>query len=119
MTSTLSTLDRKLFPDGLKTSGQHPVLPEAIYPCEVFPRRVEGPTVWQPEDFQKSPDKWTHPFSTEEIEELGQAADAYIESAEPLTGISKVCARARDNPDTRTGSPSLLLAHTLPGSGSS
>jgi hypothetical protein len=85
-----SSLDRKLFPDGLKTSGQHPVLPDAIYPYERFPEKIDGPTVWQPEEFQDNPDKWTHPFSTEEIEELGKAADAYIESGQPLTGISKV-----------------------------
>lgn len=89
-TDSSATLDRNLFPDGLKTSGQHPILPEAVYPYETFPKQITGPTVWKPEDYQNSPERWTHPFSPAEIEELGAAADAYIKSEEPLTGISKV-----------------------------
>jgi hypothetical protein len=37
-----------------------------------------------------SPEKWTHAFTEEEIQELGEASDRFIEKGIPLTGISKV-----------------------------
>jgi hypothetical protein len=82
---------RDIFPDGIKTSGQHPPLYDALRPYSEFPKEITGPTVWKKEDFEGKPEAWTRPFTNEEVDELGQAADAFIESGTALTGISKVC----------------------------
>lgn len=80
---------RDIFPDGIRTSGQHTPLQDALKPYAEFPRRITGPTVWRKEDFTDKPEAWTHPFTNEEIEELGQTSDAFIASETALTGISK------------------------------
>lgn len=81
---------RSIFPDGIRTSGQHPPLYDALKPYSEFPKEITGPTVWNKEDFEGKPEAWTHPFTDEEVEDLGKAADAFIASDTPLTGISKV-----------------------------
>lgn len=45
--------------------------------------------MWKAEDYINNPERWTHFFSEEQIAELGAAADAFIASGLPLTGISK------------------------------
>lgn len=79
-----------IFPDGLRTTGQHPPLYEQIRPFDKFPRQITGPTVWKAEDYRENPEKWTHTFTPEQVEELDTAADAFLASKTPLTGISKV-----------------------------
>lgn len=83
--------DPSVFPDGLKTSGQHSPIASLIRPYEEYPKKIEGPTVWGKADFQEKPDEWQRTFTPEEIEELDQAADDFIASKIPLTGITKVC----------------------------
>lgn len=85
-----STAPRDIFPDGLKTTGQHPPLYDHIVPFDRFPREITGPTVWKAEDYRENPEKWTHTFTEEQVEELSIAADAFLASKTPLTGISKV-----------------------------
>ncbi|PKS09335.1 hypothetical protein jhhlp_003949 [Lomentospora prolificans] len=80
---------RSIFPDGIRTSGQHPPLYDALRPYSQFPKEITGPTVWRKEDFENNPERWTHPFTDQEVEELGQAADNFIASGTALTGISK------------------------------
>lgn len=80
-----------IFPDGLKTTGQHPPLYDHIVPFDQFPRQIEGPTVWKAEDYRENPEKWTHVFTPEQVTELSAASDAFLASKTPLTGISKVC----------------------------
>ncbi|KAL2022384.1 hypothetical protein VTK56DRAFT_5451 [Thermocarpiscus australiensis] len=80
---------RDIFPDGIRTSGQHPPLYHLLRPYSDFPKEITGPTVWKREDFIDSPDRWVHPFTDEEIQELSDTADAFIASGTPLTGISK------------------------------
>lgn len=84
------TVDRRLFPDGLKTTGQHEPLPEFVRPFESFPKEIIGPTAWLPDEFRDKPEKWTHRFTPAEIDELSATADAFIAAGTPLTGISKV-----------------------------
>lgn len=114
-----TTLDRALFPDGLKTSGQHPVLESAIYPYEEFPKEITGSTVWRAEDYRDSPDRWTHRFSEEEIAELGKAADDYIASERALTGIARVSSAVilseplRRRLHTLSGSNVLIPSHAI------
>lgn len=79
-----------LFPDGLKTVGQQPPLYDQLKPYEKFPKQITGPTLWKAEDYRNSPEKWTHPFTEEEIEELSKTADNFLAAKIPLTGISKV-----------------------------
>jgi len=81
--------NKAIFPDGIKTSGQHPPIYSLLCPYEDFPKEITGPTVWKAEDYVNNPERWTHPFSEEEIAELSQAADNFIKSGTPLTGISK------------------------------
>jgi hypothetical protein len=83
-------VSKAIFPDGLKTTGQHPPIYEQLQPYENFPKEITGRTVWKAEDYKDNPERWTHRFTDEEIKELSDAADAFLESKIPLTGISKV-----------------------------
>jgi len=80
---------RSIFPDGIRTSGQHPPLYNVLRPYEDFPSKITGPTVWRREDFVGHPERWVHAFSDAEISELSATADAFVASGTPLTGISK------------------------------
>jgi hypothetical protein len=84
-----TALNKTLFPDGLKTSGQHNPIYELLRPYSDFPKEITGPTVWKAEDYRNNPERWTHVFSDEEIAELGAAADAFIASGVPLTGMTR------------------------------
>lgn len=83
-----TAVDLSIFPDGFKTSGQHPPLYDQLYPYSAFPKTISGPTVWKPEDYTTHPELWTHVFSEAEIDELSQAADAFQAAGLPLTGIN-------------------------------
>ncbi|KAJ5286700.1 hypothetical protein N7478_002386 [Penicillium angulare] len=78
-----------IFPDGLRTTGQHAPLYDHIAPFDKFPKQITGPTVWNPEEYRSKPEKWTHQFTPDQVEELSSAADAFLQSKTPLTGISK------------------------------
>ncbi|OAX79091.1 hypothetical protein ACJ72_06591 [Emergomyces africanus] len=84
-----SPLPLDLFPDGLKTTGQHPPIYEQLKPFSEFPKEITGRTVWKAEDYKNNSEKWTHRFSEAEIAELSQASDAFLAAKIPLTGISK------------------------------
>jgi hypothetical protein len=83
-------LDRKIFPDGIKTSGQHPPLYDLLKPYSNFPKHITGETAWKAEDYTHNPERWVHVFNDEEIAELSNAADKFLTDKTPLTGISKV-----------------------------
>ena len=88
--STSKQVPRSIFPDGIKTSGQHPPLYHQISPYHDFPSHIIGPTVWDADDYKNNPERWTHWFTDEEIAEMGEAADDFKSAGIPLTGISKV-----------------------------
>jgi hypothetical protein len=104
---------RQTFPDGIRTSGQHPPLYNVLKPYSSFPREITGPTVWKRSEFINNPSRWIHPFTDAEIAELSTTADAFIASAVPLEGISK------SNFPMPTLSPTLtrLRADLLDGKG--
>lgn len=81
---------RDIFPDGIRTSGQHPPIYDQLKPYSDFPKEISGPTVWHREDYIDHPEKWVHPFTQDEVQELSDTADRFIEQGIPLTGISKV-----------------------------
>ena len=81
---------RSIFPDGIKTSGQHPPLYHQLSPYQDFPDEVHGPTVWDANDYKNNPERWTHWFTGDEIAEMSEAADKFRSAGIPLTGISKV-----------------------------
>ncbi|KAK9426271.1 putative TauD/TfdA-like domain-containing protein [Seiridium unicorne] len=85
----IKNANKDVFPDGFKTTGQHPPKYDQLYPYSAFPKRIEGPTVWNPEDYSNNPERWVHQFSEEEIAELSGAADKFMELKLPLTGINK------------------------------
>ena len=82
-------VDLSIFPDGHKTSGQHPPIYSALAPYSSFPNTIQGPTLWHASDYQTHPERWTHPFSPDEIDALSTAADLFIATKQPLTAISK------------------------------
>ena len=82
-------VDRSIFPDGIRTSGQHEPIYDHLSSYEDFPHQITGPTVWKREEYIQSPEKWVHRFTDEEVAELGNTADAFIAQGIPLTGISK------------------------------
>ncbi|KAK5103733.1 hypothetical protein LTS08_003152 [Lithohypha guttulata] len=82
-------VDKSLFPDGFKTTGQHPPIYEQLYPYSVFPKFIDVPTKWEPTTYTDNPERWVHPFSASEIEEVGHAADKVIAEGTSLTGITK------------------------------
>ena len=83
-------VNRKIFPDGIKTSGQHPPIYHALRPYSDFPNEITGPTVWKAEDYTSNSERWVHNFSDEEIEELSLVTDKFLADSIPLTGISQV-----------------------------
>lgn len=83
-------VDRKIFPDGIKTSGQHPPLYDKLRPYSDFPKEITGESLWKPEDYVNNPERWVHVFSEEEIAELSDVADRFLANKSPLNGISKV-----------------------------
>lgn len=107
--TSVGEVSRDIFPDGVKTAGmyplgqllqcnisltmiiigQHPPLYDQIYPYSQFPKRIDGPTKWNPEDYSNNPERWVHRFTEAELAELSKTADAFIASKIPLTGITK------------------------------
>lgn len=79
-----------LFPDGIKTSGQMEPVHDQLRPYSDFPSHIQGPTVWGREDYEESPERWVHRFTTEEQAELSEAANRFVTEGTPLTGITKV-----------------------------
>jgi len=82
-------VDKSIFPDGIRTSGQHEPLFDQLRPYEDFPQEITGPTAWSKADYQSNPERWTHVFSESEVAEISSAADKFIAAGEPLTGITK------------------------------
>lgn len=82
---------RSIFPDGIRTSGQLEPEYQDLQPYDAFPKEITGPTVWSPEEYQHSPEKWVHRFTPVQVAELGATADSFIKQGIPLTGISQVC----------------------------
>jgi hypothetical protein len=83
-------VDHKLFPNGLRTSSQHPPIESQLHPFEEFPRNITGPTAWTREHMIQHPEQWIHRWMEPELAELLQAVDTFIASGVPLTSISKV-----------------------------
>ncbi len=84
-----SRAPKNIFPDGIRTSGQHEPNYDLLRPYSDFPKQISGSTLWSKSDYQNHPERWTHCFSEAEIKEINDAADAFISSKTPLTGISK------------------------------
>jgi hypothetical protein len=81
---------KSIFPDGIRTSGQHEPIFDLLRPYEDFPKEISGPTVWTTEQYKSNPETWTHRFTAEEVAELGKTADDFMASPTELTGISQV-----------------------------
>jgi hypothetical protein len=80
---------KSIFPDGIRTSGQHEPLYNLLRPYSDFPKSIAGSTAWDKADYASNPERWTHVFSSDEVKEISEAADAFIASGTPLTGITK------------------------------
>ena len=84
------TVDRSIFPDGIKTSGQHPPIDDQVKAFEDFPVSITGHTVWKPEEYAANRDAWVHRFTSDELSELDAAATAFVASGDRLVAITKV-----------------------------
>jgi hypothetical protein len=90
LSSGHTSVDRKIFPDGIKTSGQHPPIYELLRPYSDFPKEITGETVWKAEEYANNPERWIHVLNDQEVNELSLVADEFIADNTPLAGISKV-----------------------------
>ena len=88
-TADTPVVGKAIFPDGIKTSGQHGPIFSRVRAYQDFPKHITGPTVWKAEDYRDHPERWTHVFSDEEIRELEKSTDDFMTSGAPLTGITK------------------------------
>jgi len=86
---TNTDVPKNIFPDGIKTSGQHEPLYDQLRPYSDFPKEITGSTAWNRDEYATHPERWTHVFSDEEVQEISNTADAFIASGTPLTGITK------------------------------
>ncbi|PKX98452.1 TauD/TfdA family dioxygenase [Aspergillus novofumigatus IBT 16806] len=77
------------FPRRPKDNRPTPPLYDHLQPFERFPKEITGPTVWTAAEYRDHPEKWTHRFTPEELDELSRAGDEFINNKIPLTGISK------------------------------
>jgi len=111
--TTTETVPLSLFPDGLKTSGMHEANWSLVRSYEEFPKQMTGPTVWDAAKYRDNPERWTHSFTADEVAEISAAADAFIESGTPLTGIT----RALFPLPTLTGRMDALREDLLHGKG--
>ena len=80
---------KDVFPDGIRTSGQHPPIYSKLKSYNDFPKEITGVTVWKSEDYQNNPERWVHWITEAEKAELGAATDKFMASGIPLTGITK------------------------------
>ena len=80
---------KSIFPDGIRTSGQHEPLYSLLRPYSDFPKQITGSTAWEKAEYTSNRERWTHVFSCDEVKEVSDAADAVIASGTPLTGITK------------------------------
>lgn len=73
------------------TSGQHDVDTELLVPYEELPKRIEGSTVWNSEDYrgEANASKWIHTWTDEEINQLEQAATVWRDSGRELGEIER------------------------------
>ena len=60
-----------------------------LKPYAAYPKQITGPTVWKAGDYQSHPERWTHIFSDEEIDELSTAAGNFISAGLPLTAMTR------------------------------
>ncbi|KAL8686793.1 MAG: hypothetical protein Q9224_005335, partial [Gallowayella concinna] len=86
---TKPQVSRAIFPDGIKTSGQHPPIYHELRDFQSFPHSINEPTLWNAEDYRDHPERWVHRFSQEELTELSTAADSFRDAGTPLTGITQ------------------------------
>ncbi|KAL0632026.1 hypothetical protein Q9L58_009115 [Maublancomyces gigas] len=73
----------------VKTSGQLEPEYSLLGSYEDFPKRIEGLTVWKAEDYRENPEKWTHVWNNEEVEEIEAATDGFLNAGYNLTDITK------------------------------
>ncbi|KAL9126847.1 MAG: hypothetical protein Q9217_004174 [Psora testacea] len=78
-----------VFRHDVKTSGQHSPVYEELRLYEAFPDEIAGPTVWETAHYKDKTDDWTHRFTSDELEELSLAADAFKNASIPLTEVTK------------------------------
>jgi len=72
----------------LPTSGHHAPQYDLLQPFSAFPESIKASTVWQAKDYAAS-EQWIHRFTSEEISDLGRAADLFYKKGLSLVDMSK------------------------------
>ena len=88
---------RAHFADGTRTTGQQVPYYEELRPFQDFPDKISGPTVWEAEDYQNYPERWTHVLSEAEVDEISAAAEKFKAAGTLLIDMSKVFLQKRFN----------------------
>ncbi|GAB0144985.1 hypothetical protein EsHS_00005436 [Epichloe bromicola] len=86
----LLPVDRRLFPDGLRTSGQHPPIEGQLRSFEDFPTEITGATVWEGKEMEQKTQEWIHQWTEPELQELLWATDRFNDTGVPLAHIKKI-----------------------------
>ncbi|CAO1618450.1 unnamed protein product [Parajaminaea phylloscopi] len=73
------------------TSGQFDTDESVVVPYSELPQKIEGPTVWAREEYEQpeNREKWVRTWTSEEIQQLGDAAKAWVESGRPHEEIER------------------------------
>lgn len=78
------------------TSGQYDIDESVLVPYEDLPKKIEGPTVWSREEYEKpeNQEKWVRWWNAEEIQQLEKAASDWVNSGRPHEEIERVSSGA-------------------------
>lgn len=78
------------------TSGQYDTDESLLTPYEQLPKKIEGPTVWTKEEYEKpeNQERWIRRWTDEEVGQLEKAAKEWVASGRPHEEIERVSRRA-------------------------
>lgn len=74
------------------TSGQYDIDESVLTPYEQLPKKIEGPSVWSREEYEKpeNQERWVRRWSDAEIDQLEKAASEWVKSGRPHAEIERV-----------------------------
>ena len=71
------------------TSGQHDPVYNQIHDYATFPKQITGPTVWEAKDYRNNAEQWIHRWTRDELADIDNAVNRFIESGVPVTHIDR------------------------------
>ena len=94
------------------TSGQYDIDESVLTPYEQLPKKIEGPSVWSREEYEKpeNQERWVRRWSDTEIDQLEKAASEWVKSGRPHAEIERVSRSGRNG--NRRGVGFTDLSHS-------